>query len=87
MRFKQFVGVGRDLEDAVNAWLAETEPDITQMVQTQLENGIALGFLYGESFRGQELRYAQEGGITGGLEPAVTTDQFPDKPLQVPMEP
>lgn len=87
-RFKQFVGTGAGLENGINQWLENNEPDITQMVQTvNGDSTITIGFLYEESFRGQELRYAEESGMSGAVEPAVPAESIPDRPIQVPMEP
>jgi hypothetical protein len=88
LRFKQFAGKGQELENAVNEWLENNEPDITQMVQTvDGHSTVTLCFLFEESFRGQELRYAEESGMSAAVEPAVPADAIPDKPIQVPMEP
>lgn len=88
LRFKQFVGSGDELESRVNQWLESNEPDITQMAQTvDGDTGIVISFLFEESFRGQELRYAAESGMSAATEPAVPADTIPDVPVQVPMEP
>ncbi|GAC1328177.1 MAG: hypothetical protein NVSMB22_19930 [Chloroflexota bacterium] len=88
VRFKQFAGNGSELEQAVNAWLHEFEPDVTQMVQTVGTDGTTvLSLLFEESFRGQEIRLASERGISQATTPAVTEDAFPDKPIEVPQEP
>jgi hypothetical protein len=88
LRFKQFVGPRGSLENSVNEWLESNEPDITQMVQTVDADGmVTVSFLFEESFRGQELRYAEESGMSVALEPAVPADAIPDRPVQVPMEP
>jgi len=63
-RFKQFVGTGTELETGVNEWLAEFEPDVSQMTQTVSDDGsVTIGFLYEESFRGQERRLSVEHGM------------------------
>jgi hypothetical protein len=50
LRFKQFSGSGSDFEHAVNAWLEQIEPDVTQMVQTVDDSGrVTIGFLFEES--------------------------------------
>jgi hypothetical protein len=88
LRFKQFVGTGEKLENTVNEWLENNEPDINQMVQTvDGHSTVTLSFLFEESFRGQELRYAEESGMSAAVDPAVPADTIPDKPIQVPMEP
>src|SRR5579872_1543105 len=80
-RFKHFSGVGTELEQAVNQWLTEFEPDVTQMVQTVSGDGsLSISFLFEESFRGQELRLS----AGYGQRAPVTT---PDKPVRVPIEP
>ena len=87
LRYKRFVGAD-DLEARINEWLENNEPDITQMVQTVDSNGtVTISFLFEESFRGQELRYAAESGMSEAMEPAVPADSIPDEPLVVPMEP
>lgn len=88
LRFKQFVGTGHAIENMVNEWLEKNEPEVTQMVQTvDGHSTVTLGFLFEESFRGQELRYAEQSGMTGAIEPAVPADTNPDEPVYVPMEP
>jgi hypothetical protein len=88
LRFKQFVGNGESLESAVNLWLEQTEPDVTQMVQTVDDGGtVTISFLFEESFRGQELRYASERGMTTAGAPAVPANSIPDEPLHLPLEP
>ena len=88
VRFKQFSGKGPELEQAVNSWLNEFEPDVTQMVQTIGADGtIMLSLLFEESFRGQELRMASERGIVAATVPAVPEATIPDRPLEVPQEP
>jgi len=88
VRFKQFFGSVADLEAAVNAWLAEYEPDVTQMVQTVGHAGtITLSLLFEESFRGQEIRMASERGLRNANVPAVPESAMQDTPIQVPQEP
>ncbi|HEX6509140.1 MAG TPA: hypothetical protein VF221_16045 [Chloroflexota bacterium] len=87
LRFKQFVGSGAEVEEAVNTWLAETEPDVTQMVQSVDGGAVTLSFLFEESFRGQELRYSSERGMRRGSEPAMPANTIPDEPIRVPIEP
>lgn len=61
LRFKQITGQGQELENAVNGWLEEFEPDVSQMVQTALDDGtVLMSFLFDESFRGQERRLASK---------------------------
>lgn len=86
-RFKQFMGNKQELEPAINAWLAESDPDITFMGQTVGGDGaVCVSFLYDESFRGQELRWEEEHHVTAHEAP-VPADEFPDKPIRVPEEP
>ncbi|GAC1443054.1 MAG: hypothetical protein NVSMB52_00950 [Chloroflexota bacterium] len=88
LRFKLFSGSGADLESDVNAWLAQLEPDVTQMVQTAQDDGsVTLGFLFEESFRAQEVRMDEERGMSGRIFPAVPATSIPDDPITVPMEP
>lgn len=88
VRFKQFSGSVADLESAVNAWLEEYEPDVTQMVQTVGQDGtVTLSMLFEESFRGQEIRMASERGLRNANVPAVPEAAMEDKPITVPQEP
>ncbi|MGI8827832.1 MAG: hypothetical protein ACR2JC_19820 [Chloroflexota bacterium] len=88
VRFKQFSGTGSELEKAVNAWLGEYEPDVTQMVQTVNTDGkITLCLLFDESFRGQEIRLASERVITAPTAPTIPEEAMRDKPIAVPQEP
>ena len=88
LRFKQFAGHGEELEARVNLWLESNEPDITQMVQTvDPDAGIVISFLFEESFRGQELRYAAENGMAAAIDPAVPEVAMPNRRVQVPIEP
>jgi hypothetical protein len=87
MRFKHFVGAGPELDDAINRWLAEYEPDVTHMVQSSDGNKIVVSILFDESFRAQELRISEERGMTQATAPAVPADTIPDRPIVVPEEP
>jgi len=88
LRFKLFSGGGAALQDEVNAWLSEFEPDVTQMVQTVGADGvITISVLFDESFRGQEMRVAVESGISRATGPSIPEDSMPDKPIHVPQEP
>jgi hypothetical protein len=87
VRFKYFTGTGADLEQAINTWLAEFEPDVTQVVQTVTPDGsLTIGFLFEESFRGQEKRFSLEHGMARDAA-AVPPSAAPDAPLTVPIEP
>ncbi len=86
MRFKQFTGSGPELEQAVNAWLVEFNPDVTQMTQTMNQAGtVCLAILFEESFRGQELRISSE--RSRRVDVPVPTSNIPDRPITVPIEP
>jgi hypothetical protein len=87
VRFKYFTGSGADLERAINGWLEEFEPDVTQVVQTVAPDGaLTIGFLFEESFRGQERRFSMEHGMTHEAA-AVPPGTLPDTPITVPVEP
>ena len=84
LRFKQFVGNGRELERTVNSWLAEFEPDVTQMVQSQASDGVVvISFLYEESFRGQERRLEQERDMPVMDEPVALAEKTADDAVTV----
>ena len=84
LRFKHFTGSGSNLEQSINDWLAEFEPEVTHMAQTADEDGsMRISFLFEESFRGQELRMALERGMANATVPAVPSDTVPDEPLHV----
>jgi hypothetical protein len=84
LRFKQFAGAGPELEAAVNAWLAEYEPEVTTMTQTPLENGmVVVSFLFEESFRAQELRLVEESQASAHVEPSIRPGELKDEPLEV----
>lgn len=86
LRFKQFSGSAQELEVAVNRWLAQNEPDVTQMVQTVNNDGsIAIAFLFEESFRGQELRLSEEHRVPSPEVPAPAA-AMPDAPVVVSPE-
>jgi len=84
LRFKHFSGTGEALQTAVNDWLSENEPDVTQMTQTVDGNGhVVLSFLFEESFRGQELRLSSERTKSrGGQQPAPLAGTL-DDPIKV----
>jgi hypothetical protein len=87
VRFKYFTGTGADLERAINGWLEDFEPDVTDVVQTVAPDGsLTVGFLFEESFRGQEKRFSLEHGMAQEA-PAIPPGAIPDKPLTVPVEP
>lgn len=88
MRFKHFAGKGSELEEWVNSWLVEFEPDVRLMAQTAASDGtVSVSFLFEESFRGQERRLASEHGVPEEDEPPVPADRIPDRPIVVPQEP
>lgn len=85
LRYKQFSGVGPDLENAINGWLSVFEPDVTQMVQTEARDGtLIISFLFEESFRGQERRLSSEHDLARAAAPAIPLESIPDEPIQVP---
>jgi hypothetical protein len=87
MRFKHFVGSGPELDQMINHWLADYEPDVTHVVQSTDGDTIIVSFLFDESFRSQEQRMSEERGMTHATIPAVPSDTIPDKPVIVPQEP
>lgn len=86
LRFKQFTGAGDDLQEQVNGWLEQFEPDVRQMVQTTDGNRVVISFLFEESFRGQELRLSDEHGMST-VESAYAGQTAQDRPIPVPEEP
>jgi hypothetical protein len=87
LRFKQFVGRPPELEQMVNEWLAEFEPDVTQMVQTVNSDGsMLLAFLFEESFRGQELRLSSEHHAARPMS-GVSAAHIPPERVAVAVEP
>ncbi|HCF99947.1 MAG TPA: hypothetical protein DEV93_05330 [Chloroflexi bacterium] len=87
-RYKQFHGSGSELEKAVNSWLDEFEPDVTQMAQTVDGNGsVVLGFVYEESFRGQERRLDTEHGMSKVKGPSSPEAVMPEDSVQVRINP
>src|SRR5947209_18703898 len=87
VRFKYFAGTGADLELQINGWLEEFEPDVSQVVQTALSDGsLTIGYLFEESFRGQEKRFSLEHG-RGPEAAAIPPGTMPDTPLTLPIEP
>lgn len=87
LRFKNFFGTPPAIEQQINDWLAEYEPDVTQMAQTTASDGqVAISFLFEESFRGQERRMGKERGIKDIPAPVPARD-IPDKPLELPSDP
>ena len=78
LRFKQFSGSGSDLEQAINAWLEEFEPDITQMTQSDRADGsVSISFIFEESFRGTELRLSSERGMSRAATPPASSSPEP----------
>ena len=87
LRYKQFSGSGVGLEQAINAWLARYEPEVTQMVQTLTADGaVTISFLFEESFRAQELRMAEEAATPAPADDIVSPPDVHDKPLEVLQE-
>lgn len=88
LRYKQFSGKGSELEETINRWLEQFEPDVTQMVQTVAEdNSVFISFLFEESFRGQEIRLSAEHGVSSHVAPAIPPEAYPDRPLTVQEDP
>jgi hypothetical protein len=87
LRFKVFMGASPDIEDAVNRWLSEYEPEITHMAQTADGDTVVISFVFDESFRAQELRLSKERGMSEAAHAPVPADSIPDKPIVVPQEP
>jgi hypothetical protein len=84
LRYKYFSGAGEELERAINAWLADYEPQVTSMTQTTLDNGfVTISFLFEESFRAQELRIEAESKATHHVEPAILPGDMLDRPVEV----
>lgn len=87
-RYKQFCGSGPELEARVNAWLEEFEPDVTLMSQSVENSGsVTLGFLYDESFRGQERRLDNEHGMKQAAETVAAGATMPEDSVQVRITP
>lgn len=88
LRFKHFSGAGESLEQNINSWLDEYDPDIKQMVQTLDSGGkVLISFLYEEGFRGHELRLAAEQGMREAVEPVADMESIPGEPLHVVEDP
>ena len=84
LRFKQFRGRTSELEEAVNTWLEEFEPDVSQMTQTVTQDGtVVMGFLFEESFRGQELRLSSQHGMSGAVTAPAPAEVAQDHPIPV----
>jgi hypothetical protein len=80
LRFKHFSGAGEELERGINLWLDEFEPEVTQMVQTVDSGGVVtIGFLFEESFRGQERRLSEEARPRSRSEAPVRKEEAPLK--------
>ena len=87
LRFKHFSGPGESLEDSVNEWLEEFEPDITQMAQTVGPDGILnISIVFEESFRGQERRLSSESGMDAATRPSIPMVDMRDEPLRVSID-
>lgn len=83
LRFKQFSGTGHELEQEINSWLQEYEPDVTQMTQTVGQDGqIIISLIFEESFRGQELRLSAERRLTEAIASPGSLETIPDEPLR-----
>jgi hypothetical protein len=85
LRFKHFNGAGQELEESINEWLAAFEPEVSQMVQTVDRGGlVTIGFLFEESFRGQERRMSEEARPRSRVEAPIRKE---DAPLKVGLVP
>lgn len=88
LRFKLFSGSKLQIEEEINGWLAEFEPDVTHLTQTADKDGsVIISFIFEESFRGQEKRLSAEHHMSRAAEPAIPPDLLPDRPIRVPEEP
>ena len=84
LRFKHFSGNSSDLDQTINEWLEQFEPEVTHMVQSYDAKGaLIISFLFEESFRGQELRMAAQRGMSGATTPAIPPELVLDEPLHV----
>lgn len=83
LRFKYFSGTGAELEKAVNSWLETYEPEVTQMSTAVEGDGIAISFLFDESFRGQERRLSEQRGMSMDDEIQAPESEMPDDPVHV----
>jgi hypothetical protein len=84
LRFKKFSGAGADLERSINAWLADFEPEVSQMVQTTDAAGVVtISFLFEESFRGQEIRLTEESNARSSVESSLRPGNLQDVPLEL----
>lgn len=83
LRFKYFAGNGTQLESQVNAWLETYEPEVTQMSTAVVGDGVAVSFLFDESFRGQERRLSEQRGISANDEVQAPERSIPDDPVHV----
>lgn len=87
LRYKQFSGSGVELEQAINAWLARYEPEVTHMVQTPTDAGaVTISFLFEETFRAQELRMAEETATPAPTDDILSPPDVHEKPLEVIQE-
>ncbi len=82
LRFKYFSGNGAQLEGAINGWLETYEPEVTQMSTAVTGDGVAVSFLFDESFRGQERRLTEERGMPQE-EIGAPESNMPDDPVHV----
>lgn len=62
LRFKAFSGADAPtVEQEVNAWLAQAEPDVKMMDQSAAPNGVVtVSFLYDEGFMATEQRLTEQ---------------------------
>jgi hypothetical protein len=86
LRFKYFAGSGAQLEAEINGWLETYEPEVTQMSTAVLGEGVAVSFLFDESFRGQERRLAEQRGMSMEEEMGAPERNMPDDPVHVAID-
>ena len=87
LRYKHFSGSGEMLEQTVNSWLEDFEPDVTKMSQTVAADGtLNISFLFEESFRGQERRLSSESGMEAAARPSMSANNLKDEPIQVSID-
>jgi hypothetical protein len=86
LRFKFFAGSGTQLEAAINSWLETYEPEVTQMSTAVVGDGVAVSFLFDESFRGQERRLAEQRGLSMEDEIQAPERNMPDDPVHVAID-
>jgi hypothetical protein len=70
LRFRHFSGSGASLDEAINRWIQEEDPDVRFMAQSQLPDGsVTVSFIYEESFVAHGRRLSREHGLDSGRPP------------------